>query len=358
MNKVPMNLSKELESKGIYPSEGLWYGSPYPLVERLNPPISPKENLLRYFRGEAYEWVPDPLSDMIDILPHCNPDADASDFEGGYDVFGVKWIPVEDNPELPAFVEPGFRLLEEIAGWNTLAWPDVDSWDWAGYAERYNKAYENDDRLRKGILMSAYFERLVSIMGFEDAAVSLLTEPEDVTAFFDRLTELNIQIMKHYIEDFGCEAIMIHDDWSAQRAPFFSLSVAQELLAPQIKKMADYAHARDVIFILHSCGNGLDLIPAIKATGADAWQAQSTALDLKAAYENCGDDLILDIYPDVPEGLYGEELERYVRETMEEYCVRHRGLIEFYNYDETRSAQLRKMIYKAGRALVSEGKAK
>lgn len=358
MSQIKMNLPKELEICGMYPAEGLWYGMKYPPVEQLNLPISPKENLLRYFHGEDYEWVPDLVSDMIHITPHCNPDVDASDFEGGYDVFGVKWIPVEGNSELPAFVEPGFKLLEDIADWPSLKWPDVDAWEWESYAKRYNETYRDDGRMRRGVVFSGYFERLISIMGFEDAAVSLITDPESVTAFFDKLTELNIRIMKHYIEDFGCQAIMVHDDWSAQRSPFFSLSTAEELLVPQVKKLVDYAHGQGVIFTLHSCGNGLELIPAIKATGADTWQAQSTALDLEAAYEACGDELILETDFEVPDGLKGKALEQFAGSIVEKYCVRHKGLVEFFCSDEEQTLELRKYVYQISRRLAAEGKSK
>lgn len=357
MSCMKMNLAKELEGKGMYPFEGTYYGGPYPAVEKLNQPISPKENLLRYYRGEDFEWIPDLLSDQIDITPHCNVDVDACDYEGGYDAFGVKWIPVEGGM-LPSFVEPGFKLLDDIADWKSLTFPEVDRWDWASYAAKYNETYQNDDRLRRGILLSGYFERLISIMGFEEAAVSMLTDPESVEEFFNELTKVNIQIMKHYIEDFGCQSIMIHDDWSSQRAPFFSVEIVEELLVPQLKKLVDYAHERNVIFTLHSCGNAQMLIPAMIAAGVDAWQAQYDALDLDAAYEACGDDLIFESYPEISEEIRGAELEAYIRETLEKFCVKHKGLLEFYDFDEERVLETRKLIYKIGRELAVEGKAK
>lgn len=357
MSVIKIDFEKELQSQGIYPQIGTSYGVPYSPVERLTPPISPAENLMRYYRGEDYEWIPDICSDQIDITPDCIPDVVACGYAGGLDNFGVKWIPVGDGTELPAFVEPGFKLLDDIADWRNLKWPDVDSWDWEGYSCDFNEVHKNDNRLRRGILLSAYFERLISIMTFEEAAVSMITDPESVNAYFDRLTEMNIQIMDHYIKDFGCRSIMIHDDWAAQRAPFFSLQVARELIAPQIKKMADHAHKQGVIFTLHSCGNGLDLIPAMKASGADAWQAQMDAVDIRA-YEACGDDLIFESYPLVPDGIHGEELEKFIEDTLRTYCTSHRGLIEFYDYDFERLPETRKAVYKVGRKLAAEGSCK
>ena len=357
MSTVKVDLSKELQSRGTYAIEGTYYGYPYSEVARLTPPITPRENLLRYYHGEDYEWVPDLNSDQIDITPHCIPDVDACDFEGGFDAFGVKWIPVEGG-DLPSFVEPGFVLLEDIADWESLKWPDVDSWPWAEYAARYNEAYKNDDRLRRGIVLSSYFERLISIMGFEGAAMAMIEDPESIEAFFDKLSELNIQIIKHYIEDFHCDAIMIHDDWSSQRSPFFSVNTARELLVPQVKKLADYCHGRNVIFTLHSCGNGEWMIPAMKETGADAWQAQFNALDLEACYEACGDDLIIETYPDLPPEIRGEALEDFVRDTLDKACVKHKSLVLFMEYDFDRAPELRRTFYKVGREMAADGKTK
>lgn len=356
LNHFKMDLDKEMQSRGTYPIVGTYYGYPYSEVERLNPPITPRENLLRYYRGTDYEWVPDVMSDQLDITPHCIPDVDACDFEGGFDAFGVKWIPVPGG-DLPSFVEPGFIVLEDIADWKSLSWPDVDSWPWAEYAAKYNDVLKDDDRFRRGVILSGYFERLISLMSFEGAAMALVEDPESVMEFFDKLTELNIAIMRHYIDDFHCDGILIHDDWSAQRSPFFSLQTAQTLLVPYIKRMVDYAHERGVIFTLHSCGNGEDLIPAMLETGADDWQAQANALDLEACYEKLGDAMIFETYPEIPP-VSGKELEKALRDIFQKACVRHRGLPVFMEYDPANMPELRRLAYQIGREMVSSGQAK
>lgn len=357
MAKVKLDLDKEMEGRGDYPAEGLYYGVPYGPVEQLTPPISPKENLLRYYKGQDYEWLPDICSDQIDITPLCNLDVLASGYEGGSDAFGVKWIPVENN-DLPAFVEPGFMLWEEISDWRNQPFPDPDTWNWKEEAARYNKTYQNDDRLKRGVLLSGYFERLIANMTFSEAAMALITDPEEVNAFFEELTVFNEKIMIHYLEDFGCESIMIHDDWSAQKSPFFSLDTVMELIVPHLKKLADAAHERGAIFTLHSCGNGTALIPAMKAAGVDAWQMQVDVVDAQAAYEAAGDDLILESYPLVPEGLRGDELESYLKETLKTFCGKHRGLVEFYDFDLERYAETRRLTYKVSRELALSGECK
>lgn len=344
----------ELQSQGMYRQEGTWYGAPYMPVERLNPPITPAENFRRYLRNGDYQWIPDPAADLYDITPDCDPDTIACGYEGGIDEFGVKWVPDVSNPELPSFVEPGFLLIDDIADWKELTFPDVESWDWKGCAAKYNETLAGDDRMRRGIIWSSYFERLISIMTFENAAVALLEDPDSVDEFFEEMDRINLQKIDHFMDDFHCELIMIHDDWSAQRSPFFSPSIGTDLLAPHIRKLSDHVHEKDGFFILHSCGNGVNMIPAMKAAGVDGWQAQYDAIDLDAAYEAIGDDFILETYPPLPDGVRGMELYQYLKGFYDRYAGKHRILLEYFDYDPERGEETRRSLYCAGRRRAME----
>lgn len=298
--------------------------------------------------------IPDLSSDLIDITPHCNKDVDACDFEGGYDAFGVKWIPTPNNPDMPSFVETGFIVLDDIENWEDLKFPDIESWPWKEYAERYNRTYKDDGRLKRGVILSGYFERLISLMTFEEAAVSLITDPDSVSAVFEKLTDINIQQADHYIDDFGCEMIMIHDDWASQRSPFFSLDVCTEVIVPHLKRLVDHVHAKGALFELHSCGNGEKLVPAMKAAGIDMWQAQGNAIQHRSTYEAVGDSYKIELISiDIPDGLHGEALESFVREKMLEYNSPYRSCTTFYNYDPTREEETRKVLYKVGREVAA-----
>lgn len=343
-----MDIEKETAVKGMYGNIGTWYGYPYSPVERLCPPIAPAENLRRYMAGERYEWIPDLTSDQVDLTPECIPDVVACGFAGGLDAFGVKWIPDEAAPDLPSFVEPGFTVLDEIAKWRDLEFPDVDSWDWETCGKEYREFYADDDRLLRGIILSGFFERLISIMGFQNAALSLITEPDEVAAFFDALADVNCRIVDHYVDDFGCGAIMLHDDWSAQRSPFFSPDVATELLVPAMGKVVEHAHARGAIFTHHSCGNGVALIPAIMASGADGWQAQVDAFDLEAACEAIGDSFALEIYPPVPDEVTPDTLDAYLGQMLS-HADGHRFLCEFGDFDPERAPKTRIANYRISR---------
>ncbi len=344
--------TEELKVRGIYQEEGLCYGDPFPPVEKLTPPITPRENMRRFFEKEALEWLPDTSSDMIDLTPICNPDVDASDYEGGIDAFGVRWVADMSCPMLPAMAEPGVQMLDEIENWESLKFPDIETWDWKYCGKRYQEAYKDNDRMIRGIILNGFFERLISLMTFEEAAVSLITDSESVADFFNGLADMNIKIADHYIDDLGANVIMVHDDWSAQKSPFFSLDTAMDLLVPPLKKLVDHVHARGCYFILHSCGNGSALVPAMKAAGIDAWQAQENAIDFNKVISEVDGDFAIEMYLIVPDEIRGSALYEYLEDVFTKYCVGKRCCLRVFDMDSERLPETRKMAYELGRKLI------
>ncbi|MDR2786743.1 MAG: hypothetical protein LBB83_12610, partial [Treponema sp.] len=208
---------KELEGRGIFPTAGKNYGYDFMPVEKLNTPITPRENWDLYFAREPMCWIPDQPSDTNYIMPDFIPDNVAEGPGGGYDNFGVKWIPCS-NPMLPAFIEPGFIRIRDIAGIDDFPWPDVDSWPWKEGAPPFLAL--DQDRINSGILMAGMFERMTMVFGFEDAAAYFLTDPEYVHKFLDKLLEINCKLIRNFHTYFKTDIIFFHDDWGAQKAPF------------------------------------------------------------------------------------------------------------------------------------------
>ena len=354
MAKIAMNIDEEATVKGEYAHLWDWYGYPFPDLQRLNPPISPKENYLAYIKREDYEWVPDTHADKVEVTPPCVPDIIACGFGGGIDSFGVKWVSNPSTPDLPAFVEHGAIMLEDICDWQSLEFPDVDSWGWEECARDFREFYADDDRSFRGAIMTGFFERMISLMGFEDAAVALYDEPAETRKFLEAVADVNIKIAQHYIDDFGCDSVLFLDDWSSQNNPFFSLDVALDVLVPPIKRFADYIHSRGALCMQHSCGNGVKLAPAMKAIGIDLWQAQGTAVDLDAALEACGDDIVLEIYHLVPDGICGDDLVEFVHDCMRP-VERHRYFPELMDYEPGRCFETRIDYYKHAREMAVQG---
>lgn len=275
---------KELEPQGQY------FKIPGPgFLPRYNTPVSPRENFLLALNHEKPYWLPD-YYDIETLCPACYPDAVARGFvmggegaeyiedsrKGGRDAFGVEWeyVPVAAG----SMVRPGKPFLEDIREWrDKVTMPEVDSWTWEESRLANEKELGSHGHLRQMWIFTGFFERLISLLGFEDAAITLIDEEQQgaVHEFLDACCQCYKKIAWHYREDFACDVLYVHDDWGSQRAPFFSKDTCQEMLVPHIKSLVEYVHGLGMKYEFHSCGRTEALTECYLATGADIWAPQS-----------------------------------------------------------------------------------
>ena len=88
--------------------------------------MTARENILRAYRHERPEWVPNGFTE-IDI---CDSFGERYFGEGtGKDWFGVSWTYI---PEMFSQTEtPGQEVLEDLEDWQEkVKLPDLDAYDW------------------------------------------------------------------------------------------------------------------------------------------------------------------------------------------------------------------------------------
>ena len=263
-------------------------------------PITKRENMLRFLRGEKPAWTPLMSSDSQLILPKIVPDNVARamvieaervpDSEaGGPDMFGLPWVYVPqvhgsmEDPNVP-------HLMEDVSEWReAIKFPNMDEWDWEGAAKR-NESFIDRSKYVVTWFFTGMFERLISFMGFENAAVALIDEDseEDLNDLCSALADNAIEFLSRMKKWFNIDGVFYHDDWGSQRAPFFSIDVVREKLAPHIKRIVEYCHENDIHFEFHSCGFNESLVPAMVEMGIDMWNGQQMN-DKKKLYGMYGD---------------------------------------------------------------------
>ena len=304
MDRVPFD-AKEIANKIVTPST--FPG--WPPSVTFDTPISPKENYRLLYERKIPFWLP-VRGDTQMITPRIDPDnlARVFAFEAQPmtdedrlgdiprpDKFGVPWVFVEQVGG--SMVEPGNPVLKDVNDWqDVIQFPDLDSWDWAGSIEA-NKDWVNTDKWFSFCLLTGFFERLISFMDFENAAVALVDDDQKdaVHSLFDALVDCYCDILGRSYNAYKFDALNLHDDWGAQRAPFFSLDVAMEMIVPHLKKVVDFAHNElGVYFDMHSCGKNELLVPGYIAAGCDSWSGQPMN-DKHMIYDKYGDKLILGI---------------------------------------------------------------
>ena len=279
---------EEMTRIGSYKLPGS-YGPASLEQPKLNTSITPRENMMRVMKGEQPMWLPNMNRDMNIVCPDMMPDASARAF-GGIDWFGVDW---QYEPlTKAAMVRPGTRRLSDITKWREeLVFPDLNDLDWEKDSKELYHMLPND-RFTYFIIYNGIFERLADLTSFEDAFCYLLEEQEELTAFFDKMIEWYIGLIKIARTYYHADMILFHDDMGTQRAPFFSPEIYEELFIPQYQKLTGAVHEQGMFIALHSCGNVRRQIPNFITAGFDAWEGQEGVMDKDEIMETFGDQLV------------------------------------------------------------------
>ena len=299
---------KELDKK-----PGFIFGRP---VEQFSFPLNQHDSCTAAFKREPW-WQMYQASDTTVFTPHIIPDDIARGFvfeaetpkffdkKGGPDMFGIEWEWVEQVGG--SMVRPGVPFMEEIEEWREkIVWPDVDSWDWEGCAKANNGTYLKPENFNQMWFHTGYFERLIALMEFENALMAIFDEDskEEVHAFFDKLTDLYIDIFQHVVDYFpDVNAVFFHDDWGSQKETFFSPALVEEMIVPYMKRITDFLHSKNIFCEFHSCGNNYKQVPNMIKAGWDMWAPQLMN-DCYKIYDDFGDQIIICTFPmNIPEDI-------------------------------------------------------
>ncbi|KPU44404.1 uroporphyrinogen decarboxylase (URO-D) [Oxobacter pfennigii] len=301
------------------------------------------------------------------FLPKLYPDnvARAFTFEanpitreqfGGKDIFGIDWIYIDTAGG--SMVKPGSPFLKDANEWKEkLKWPDVDSWDWEG-SSKANKEYLNNTTYNLTWIMNGYFERLISFMDFEGAAIALIDEEQQdaVKEIFQKLTDLYIKIVDKFIEYFPqVSGFTVHDDWGSQIEPFFSPAICEEMLVPAMRRLTDYIHSKGLYADFHCCGHVERQVPNMIAAGWDSWSGMAMN-DTQMLYEKYGDKIIIGVIPDQFDPMTTSEADQRAAAAkyVEKFCKPGKpSILNFYGAPVLTPA-FREELYKLSRIKYSE----
>jgi hypothetical protein len=260
-------------------------------------PVAPRENMAALYFDKHPYWLPLP-GDSSMVLPSIyNERLGRGGKDGITDVFGIEWEYIAAAGG--SIVRPGEPLLKNANEWHDkIRIPDIDAWDWAGEVEKTKL----DGRISTQLTLvnGFWFERLISFMDFAPAAMALIDDDQKdaVKDLFGALTDLAIKLVDKFCAYWpGLDGFNLHDDWAAQRAPFFSQEVACEMFVPYIKAVTDHIHAKGRYVTLHSCGHGEARVQCFIDAGFDGWDPQ-TMNDTQQLWRDVGDKICISLVPD------------------------------------------------------------
>ncbi len=280
--------------------------------------MTPRENMLAAYRHEKPEWVPNGFTDYDLWFSY----GERYFGEGsGDDWFGVNWT---FTPELNSQTEtPGQEVVENLENWKEdIHFPDLDSYDWPAIAAEATKDWDRENRMSLCMFLNGPFERMMSLMGFENAVCAFLETPEEVHEFFDALTDYKCRYLKILKEYFGFDIIVYHDDWGNNQNMFFSMNMWREFIKPYIKRVIDCTHELEMVFEMHSCGYIKPTVPDLVEMGIDALQPLQYCNEVEDIKKEFGDRILLSGGFNTQEmlerpGATEEEIRQEVRRTLD-----------------------------------------
>jgi hypothetical protein len=260
-------------------------------------PVTPRENIAALFYDKHPYWLPLPGDSTMMMCNLYNETLGRGGPAGVKDAFGIEWEWVQSAGG--SIVRPGEPFIKDANEWkDKIKIPDIDKWDWAGEAEKTKLDWRVSTTI--SLVNGFWFERLISFMDFAPAAVALIDDDqkEAVRSLFETMTDLAIKLVDKFCQYWpGLDGFNIHDDWAAQKAPFFSNEVAYDLFVPYMRALNDHIHAKGRYATLHSCGHGEDRVQCFIDAGFDGWDPQ-VMNDTHKLFDNYSDKISISVVPE------------------------------------------------------------
>lgn len=244
--------------------------------------LTPKENVLEVLNWGNPEYIP-MTPESVAILGFGPTEMAECPISGpGLDPFGLKW----DFTFMGTIPNSSTFMFDDITEWKKyVKFPDVDKMDFTAAAEVELGMVNRDEKIVAYYHPTGIFERLAAFMGFENALISMLTEPEACHEFFDAFTDYKIKVANKVIDAYQPELYVYFDDIANARSTFMSPEVYRELLKPYHKRFADAINGRGVIFSMHTCGRCEDILQDYVEIGVKHWHSAQVMNDIPAIQE-------------------------------------------------------------------------
>ena len=290
--------------------------------------ITPKENYLRLIKGEGPQYLchNDVYSQgmfMDALVTSRHAPTPGEEYADPWGVWHM-W-PVGDPGPVPVVNEKN-KVIRDITHWDkylNVPWPSKLTIDWTD-CDRRAAEFDRENYLLLGCCFTGLFELTHNLMGFEDALVAYLEEPEAMGELLDVLTEYKLEYLKLLIDHVHPDMIHIHDDWGSKKSLFVSPETWRQLLKPRWARIYDYMHSRGVLVQHHADCVCAPIVEDMAEIGVDVWQGIIPQNDIKAVQKRLAGRMGLqgglDCTPfDYAGGWNEEEVRRLVRTVCDAY---------------------------------------
>ncbi len=119
-----------------------------------------------------------------------------------------------------------------------------------------------------------FFEHFNSVFGIQNHLLYMAMYPDELSELYRRQAEWTVG-MTDMCAGLGADMSLFSDDWGAQKTLMFSPEMWREMIFPNMKRVADNAHARGLLTGLHSDGCIMSVADSLAEIGFDLvhpWQ--------------------------------------------------------------------------------------
>ncbi|MBR2049024.1 MAG: hypothetical protein IKC09_07910 [Oscillospiraceae bacterium] len=250
-----------------------------------------KENMMRVYNHQEPEYQP-LYSDFNSAMPagmdfiNERPEIPGTNL----DWFGQSWTWEEKTHA--ANPTPGKPLLTDITKWReVIKFPDLDVIDWETHAAKDTANWDRENKMSRVTVGFGLWERLFSIMPFEDALCALIEEPEECYEFFGAIADHKIRLHDKVIEYYKPDILCMHDDYGNNANLFMDPETWRRVLKPHLKRVVDAVQSKGVIYEHHNCGYFAPLMDDMIEIGIGATNPVHSSNDIVWLKENYGDKM-------------------------------------------------------------------
>jgi uroporphyrinogen decarboxylase len=140
------------------------------------------------------------------------------------------------------------------------------------------------------------FEQTRSLMGDEITLIAMAEEPDWVIDVAKTFTDVTLQNLQATLDaGVAPDGLWIYGDMAYNHATLCSPGMYRELIWPQHKRLADWAHANGMSFIFHTDGDVRGVIDLYIEAGFDCLQPleAKASMDIRTLCPRYGDRLAM-----------------------------------------------------------------
>ena len=245
--------------------------------------MTQKEAVLALMRGEKPDVIVngyEPFQVVFDdLLFHTSPSMPNTTI---VDAWGVTMVWEEGQPGTMPSEDPALLACPDVTEWKTyLTPPDVRGMelDFTGALGQKAGAHAQG-KFAMGFMPCGVFELLHNILGFEEALVDLLVEPEDTKELVDAIFDYKLACLERLADGWQPDGVLMHDDFGSKDSLLMPPDTWREFFKEGYRKLFDYAHSRGMFVMLHSDSNNALIAKELEEIGVDIWQGALPQCDL------------------------------------------------------------------------------